>query len=80
MRRCDFKYFIFFAECTQLEDPRLEWRQKQETMLREYLQMAQEVLEVRVLREIFTIATLAVAARCFRYGQRNENDVRLFRY
>lgn len=34
-------------ECTQLEDPRLEWRAVQEAMLREYLLTAQEVLEVR---------------------------------
>jgi hypothetical protein len=34
------------AECTQLEDPRLEWRAIQEAMLREYLQTAQDVLEV----------------------------------
>lgn len=36
-----------FAECTQLEDPRLEWRAVQEAMLRDYLQTAQDVLEVR---------------------------------
>lgn len=38
--------FFLLVECTQLEDPRLEWREKQEMMLREYLQMAHEVLEV----------------------------------
>lgn len=34
------------AECTQLEDPRLEWRAIQEAMLRDYLHTAQDVLEV----------------------------------
>lgn len=36
----------FFLESTQLEDPRQEWRAVQEAMLREYLQTAQDVLEV----------------------------------
>lgn len=42
------KYFISidFSETTQLEDPRQEWRAIQEAMLREYLQTAQDVLEV----------------------------------
>ena len=39
---------FFVAECTQLEDPRLEWRAIQEAMLRDYLQTAQDVLEVSV--------------------------------
>jgi len=40
-------YGIFFcAESTQMEDPRLEWRTIQENMLREYLQTAQDALEV----------------------------------
>lgn len=39
--------FIFIStETTQLEDPRQEWRAIQEAMLREYLQTAQDVLEV----------------------------------
>nr|CAD7580647.1 unnamed protein product [Timema californicum] len=37
---------MFFLECTQLEDPRLEWRAIQEAMLRDYLHTAQDVLEV----------------------------------
>lgn len=42
-------YLLFFSiisETTQLEDPRQEWRAIQEAMLREYLQTAQDVLEV----------------------------------
>jgi len=35
-----------FTETTQLEDPRQEWRAIQEAMLRDYLQTAQDVLEV----------------------------------
>lgn len=38
--------FFFFLESTQLEDPRQEWRAVQEAMLRDYLQTAQDVLEV----------------------------------
>lgn len=33
-------------ECTQIEDPRLEWRAIQEAMLRDYLHTAQDQLEV----------------------------------
>lgn len=39
-------YARLFSECTQLEDPRLEWRAIQEAMLRDYLTTAQDVLEV----------------------------------
>lgn len=42
--RCNLAHLL--PECTQLEDPRLEWRAIQEAMLREYLQTAQDVLEV----------------------------------
>lgn len=38
--------FSMISETTQLEDPRQEWRAIQEAMLREYLQTAQDVLEV----------------------------------
>lgn len=46
-------YINHVDQCTQLEDPRLEWREKQEKMLREYLQMAHEVLEAK--KEIYDI-------------------------
>lgn len=53
----DFGYFqitssllILFTESTQLEDPRQEWREIQEAMLREYLLTAQDVLEVRLFQ------------------------------
>lgn len=39
-------YIFGVPECTQLEDPRLEWRAIQEAMLRDYLHTAQDVLEV----------------------------------
>ena len=39
-------FLVFSSETTQLEDPRQEWRAIQEAMLREYLQTAQDVLEV----------------------------------
>lgn len=42
-----------FIETTQLEDPRQEWRAIQETMLREYLQTAHDVLEVSLLINIY---------------------------
>lgn len=37
---------IFYAEVNQLEDPRLQWRQEQELMLKEYLVTAQDDLKV----------------------------------
>ncbi|EFN90135.1 Protein WWC2 [Harpegnathos saltator] len=39
-------YINHVNQTTQLEDPRQEWRAIQEAMLREYLQTAQDVLEV----------------------------------
>lgn len=45
-----FKSFsLAISESTQLEDPRQEWRIIQEDMLREYLQTAQDELEVSTL-------------------------------
>lgn len=41
-----------FAETTQLEDPRQEWRAIQEAMLRDYLQTAQDVLEVSSQKQL----------------------------
>ncbi|ERL91242.1 hypothetical protein D910_08577 [Dendroctonus ponderosae] len=42
-------YINHVNQSTQLEDPRQEWRAVQEAMLRDYLQTAQDVLEVRTL-------------------------------
>ncbi|CAK9813168.1 Protein kibra [Anthophora plagiata] len=39
-------YINHVNQTTQLEDPRQEWRAIQEAMLREYLQTAQDVLEL----------------------------------
>ncbi|KAL6430434.1 hypothetical protein ACFW04_007809 [Cataglyphis niger] len=39
-------YINHVNQTTQLEDPRQEWRAIQEAMLRDYLQTAQDVLEV----------------------------------
>lgn len=50
--------FLLFTEVTQLEDPRLEWLSIQEAMLREYLNTAQEALEVS--QSIFKQAVLAL--------------------
>lgn len=35
------------AETTQIENPRTQWRQEQERMLKEYLVVAQEALEAK---------------------------------
>lgn len=45
--------FFSAAESTQMEDPRQEWRTIQENMLREYLQTAQDALEVSWFLTIF---------------------------
>jgi hypothetical protein len=41
--------FLSAVETTQMEDPRQEWRTIQENMLREYLQTAQDALEVSLV-------------------------------
>lgn len=48
-----FQTCFVFAESTQLEDPRQEWKSIQEHMLREYLTSAQEVLVAK--KEIFDV-------------------------
>lgn len=46
-------FLCFLIESTQLEDPRQEWREIQEAMLRDYLLTAQDVLEV--ISTVFSI-------------------------
>ncbi|KAL1114916.1 hypothetical protein AAG570_007740, partial [Ranatra chinensis] len=46
-------YIDHINQCTQLEDPRQEWRAIQEKMLRDYLHTAQDVLEAK--KEIYDI-------------------------
>lgn len=48
-------YINHNTQTTQLEDPRLEWKSKQEEMLREYLCSAQDTLEAK--KEIFNVKT-----------------------
>lgn len=52
---CNIEMLMNFliSECTQLEDPRLEWRAIQEAMLRDYLNTAQDALEVSRLDQFF---------------------------
>lgn len=52
-----FTYLI--VECTQLEDPRLEWRAIQEAMLRDYLHTAQDLLEASIYSLIGYLILLA---------------------
>lgn len=40
-------FCISLAETTQIENPRTQWRQEQERMLKEYLVVAQEALEAK---------------------------------
>ncbi|MEQ2284590.1 hypothetical protein AMECASPLE_023274 [Ameca splendens] len=39
--------FCFLSETTQIENPRTQWRQEQERMLKEYLVVAQEALNAK---------------------------------
>lgn len=48
-------YINHLSQATQLEDPRLEWKSKQEEMLREYLCSAQDTLEAK--KEIYDVKT-----------------------
>ncbi|KAL0116549.1 hypothetical protein PUN28_009893 [Cardiocondyla obscurior] len=45
-------YINHVNQTTQLEDPRLEWRAIQEAMLRDYMQTAQDVLEVSAKKNL----------------------------
>ncbi|XP_029659578.1 protein WWC2-like isoform X2 [Formica exsecta] len=45
-------YINHVNQTTQLEDPRQEWRAIQEAMLRDYLQTAQDVLEVSSQKQL----------------------------
>jgi len=40
-------YFLIYLGAQQLEDPRIQWRKKRETMLCDYLTVAQSDLLVR---------------------------------
>lgn len=45
----------YFLECSgaqQLEDPRIQWKQRRETMLTDYLTVAQSDLKVKPLQII----------------------------
>ncbi|XP_053678114.1 protein kibra [Anopheles nili] len=48
-------YINHNSQTTQLEDPRLQWKSKQDEMLREYLCSAQDTLEAK--KEILTVKT-----------------------
>lgn len=45
--------FVVLSETTQIENPRTQWRQEQEHMLKEYLVVAQEALKAK--KEIYLV-------------------------
>lgn len=52
-RQIGHYYINHNTQTTQLEDPRQEWKSRQEEMLREYMCSAQETLEAK--KEIFDV-------------------------
>lgn len=46
-------FFVLLSETTQIENPRTQWRQEQERMLKEYLVVAQEALKAK--KEMYLI-------------------------
>lgn len=44
----------FLLENTQVEDPRKQWRKEQEKMLKEYLMISQNNLQVRTILLVFS--------------------------
>ena len=46
-------YDLIITEYNQLEDPRTEWRNKQELMLKEYLCHANSDLQVFFIPDVF---------------------------
>lgn len=52
-RQIGHYYINHNTQTTQLEDPRQEWKSRQEEMLREYMSSAQETLEAK--KEIYDV-------------------------
>lgn len=48
-----FSLCVLLSETTQIENPRTQWRQEQERMLKEYLVVAQEALKAK--KEMYLI-------------------------
>lgn len=64
-------FFFFFSckETTQIEDPRKQWRQEQERMLKDYLTIAQDALSTQ--KELYQVKEQRLALALDEYVRLN---------
>lgn len=65
-----FDSFPFYKETTQIEDPRKQWRQEQERMLKDYLMVAQDALSTQ--KELYQVKEQRLALALDEYVRLND--------
>lgn len=63
-------FFFSYKETTQIEDPRKQWRQEQERMLKDYLMVAQDAL--RTQKELYHVKEQRLALALDEYVRLND--------
>lgn len=61
--------FFSYKEATQIEDPRKQWRQEQERMLKDYLTIAQDALSTQ--KELYQVKEQRLALALDEYVRLN---------
>lgn len=61
--------FFSYKETTQIEDPRKQWRQEQERMLKDYLTIAQDALSTQ--KELYQVKEQRLALALDEYVRLN---------
>lgn len=62
-------FFLSYKETTQIEDPRKQWRQEQERMLKDYLTIAQDALSTQ--KELYQVKEQRLALALDEYVRLN---------
>lgn len=63
-------FFFSSKETTQIEDPRKQWRQEQERMLKDYLMVAQDALSTQ--KELYQVKEQRLALALDEYVRLND--------
>jgi len=63
-------FFFSYKETTQIEDPRKQWRQEQERMLKDYLMVAQDALSTQ--KELYQVKEQRLALALDEYVRLND--------
>lgn len=63
-------FFFSYKETTQIEDPRKQWRQEQERMLKDYLMIAQDALSTQ--KELYQVKEQRLALALDEYVRLND--------